>query len=122
MKINSDAFIAQIKSNPENITSSEVINYIDIHYHYTPTKFSNGPESDCVISQAGDNEGSCKIFSFALLHKLNQIQTLNCFGQYYRQDVLNNPDDTNHANIRNFMKYGWEHVIFEHIALATKDL
>ena len=118
---NSDAFIAQIKANPENITFSEVINYIDSHYHYTPTKFSNGPESDCVISQAGDNEGSCKIFSFAFLHQFDAMQTLNCFGDYYRKDVLHHPDATNHANIRTFMKYGWQHISFEQPALKIKN-
>ena len=115
---NLSTLLEEIKLHPENIQFQDVINHIDKFYRYTPTRFCNGPTNDCVISKAGENEGSCKIFSFALLHELNEIQTLNCFGQYYRNDVLNHPNDTNHANIRAFMKYGWKHVVFDHNALV----
>jgi hypothetical protein len=30
--------------------------------------------------------------------------TLSCFGAYYQEDVLGDPDGTSHQNIRNFMK------------------
>ena len=119
---NSEALIQQIKSNPESIEFQDVINHIDNFYHYTPTQFSNGPDNDYVISKVGENEGSCKIFSFAQIQQLDESQTLNCFGQYYRDDVLNHPDATDHANIRTFMKHGWKHVIFDHPALIAKDL
>ena len=79
---------------------------INEFYHYTPTSFSNGLDIDCLSNDAGTNEGSCKIFAFAVLNQLDKLQTLNLFGDYY-QDVLNDPNGTSHQNIRNFMQYGW---------------
>jgi len=73
-----------------------------------------------LVNQAGTNEGSCKIFAFAQLNQLNQQQTLNLFGDYYRLDVLNNPDGTGHQNIRNFMQFGWDGIRFNGEALTAK--
>ncbi len=115
-----DELIQKIKTNPENIEFQKVIENIDKFYDYTATQFSNGAGDDCVISRAGENEGSCKIFAFGLLHELNQTQTLNCFGQYYRNDVLKHPEKTDHANIRNFIKYGWENIAFDGVVLKKK--
>lgn len=112
--------IQKIKNSPESIEFQEVIETIDRFYDYTPTRFSNGAGNDCVISKAGENEGSCKIFAFGLLHELTEIQTLNCFGQYYRNDVLKHPGNDDHANIRNFIKYGWENIAFDGVALKDK--
>ena len=40
---------------------------------------------------------------------------------YYRKDVLEDPDGDSHANIRAFMKGGWESVKFpKGLALAPK--
>lgn len=108
----------KIKESPQTIEFDDVINAINDHYIYTPRLFRNGKTGDCIINQAQENEGSCKIFSFALLHQLTEHQTLNCFGQYYRDEVLNYPDDTNHGNIRTFMKYGWDCIQFEGEALT----
>ncbi|MCK5002016.1 MAG: HopJ type III effector protein [Gammaproteobacteria bacterium] len=112
-----DELIQQIKSRPESIEFQDVIKHIDKSYDYTPTQFSNGNADDCVTSKAGENEGSCKIFAFGLLNKLDEIQTLNCFGQYYRDDVLKHPENTDHANIRTFIKHGWKDIVFDNIAL-----
>lgn len=117
---NLDAFIQQIKSQPENIEFQDVISLIDTAYHYTPTPFRNGPVGQSVLSNAGENEGSCKIFAFARLHQLNESQTLNCFGKYYRDEVLPHPEGTDHANIRSFMQHGWEHIAFDAAALKIK--
>ena len=110
--------IHQIKNNPETIEFQDIIKVIDNSYKYLPTRFINGPSDDNVINEAGENEGSCKIFSFAKINKLNEEQTLNCFGEYYRSDVLKNPDASDHANIRTFIKYGWKHVNFDKHALT----
>lgn len=115
-----DTLLSQIKSTPETVEFQDVINTIGEHYNYTPAQFSNGPVNDCVISNAGENEGSCKIFAFAQLNSLNENQTLNCFGQYYRDDVLNHLNSTDHANIRTFMKYGWENINFNRLPLKIK--
>ena len=42
------------------------------------------------------------------------------FGSYYRDDVLGDPSGEDHANIRNFMKYGWDGVLFDSNALTAK--
>ena len=49
---------------------------------------------------------------------LNQAQTLALFGRFYREDVLNNPNGDDHANIRNFMETGHEGVVFETFPLV----
>ena len=119
---NLDNLIEQIKSRAETIEFNNVIDIINEFYDYTATQFSNGPDNDCVISMAGENEGSCKIFAFALLQQLDEQQTLNCFGKYYRGDVLNHPEGTDHANIRTFMKYGWKNISFDLAVLEKKKL
>ena len=116
-----DQLVKQIKVNPEKIEFQQVITVIEEHYFYTPTQFTNGAANDCIINQAGENEGSCKIFSFAHDQNLDKSQTLHCFGQYYRDDVLNHPENIDHANIRNFIKYGWKGITFNGSALNYKE-
>jgi hypothetical protein len=107
-------------TNTEDISFDETIAVIAENYHYHPTKFSNGLNEHALVNQAGTNEGSCKIFAFAQLHKLTQQQTLNLFGDYYRLDVLNDPYGTGHQNIRKFMHYGWDGIRFDGVALTAK--
>ena len=45
---------------------------------------------------------------------------LACFGSYYFEEVLGNPEGSNHQNIRNFMKTGWNGIKFEGEALSEK--
>ncbi|MFK7031583.1 HopJ type III effector protein [Flavobacterium oreochromis] len=92
----------------ENVTFEEVIAHIDANYVFTPTAFKNGNQ----LNEEGQNNGSCKIFSFALLHQLDKEQTLQLFGKFY-QDVLETPDAIDHQNIRNFMEFGWDEIKFE---------
>jgi hypothetical protein len=103
----------------EPVSFHETIVVITENYHYQPTEFSNGLGEDTLVNPAGSNEGSCKIFAFAKLHGLNQEQTLNLFGDYYRVDVLQNLQGAGHQNIRNFMRYGWEGVRFKDAALTA---
>ena len=51
----------KIKQNPEEISFDDVIAYIDEHYDFVPTAFQNGE----VLNEENQNNGSCKIFSFA---------------------------------------------------------
>ena len=104
-------FITKIKSG-QKVSFDDTMAVINESYHYTPTSFSNGLGNDCLNNDAGTNEGSCKIFAFAKLNQLDKTQTLNLFGDFYHQDVLNDPDGTGHQNIRNFMHYGWEGIQF----------
>ncbi len=109
-----------LNSTPEIIEFDKVMQVIADCYHYSPTRFTNGKGSDQVTNEAGSNEGSCKIFFFAKLNNLNEKQTLACFGQYYRNDVLAHPENTDHANIRNFMQSGWDGIQFDGVALTEK--
>jgi hypothetical protein len=111
------SFLEKIKNN-NAVSFDETIAAITENYHYQPTEFRNGLNEDALVNQAGTNEGSCKIFALAQIHRLDQQQTLNLFGDYYRLDVLNNPNRTDHQNIRNFMKYGWEGICFKGQALT----
>ncbi len=108
--------INQIIQNPSTIAFAQVITHIDTQYHFTPTAFQNGEFHNA----ANQNNGSCKIFSFAKLQQLTKEQTLHLFGDYYRKDVLQNLDGTDHQNIRNFIKFGWDGIRFEGEALVKK--
>jgi hypothetical protein len=111
-----DAFIEKINSTPNSIQFTDAIAIIEEHYEFTPTAFQNG----LLKNDAGQNSGSCKLFSFAKLHSLTETQTLECFGDYYRVDVLQHPDAQDHQNIRNFMQFGWGGIAFEGNALRKK--
>ena len=116
-----EELIQEINNQPEMVSFSDVIKVITNHYSYTPTRFSNGTSTDQTINEAGSNEGSCKIFAFAKLNGLNEQQTLTCFGDYYRNDVLDNPNADDHANIRTFMRHGWAGISFEQDALSQAN-
>ncbi len=115
-----DELISRIKQAPQTIQFTDVIHTIDEHFNYQPTRFSNGDGTHAVINEARSNEGSCKVFSFAQLHNLNEQETLACFGHYYRDDVLKHPDGEDHMNIRQFMKTGWQGIHFDSPALMEK--
>lgn len=106
----------QLERAPETIDFKDVIAFIDEHYDFMPTKFINGN----TVNEAGQNNGSCKIFSFAKLNDFSKQETLHLFGQFYREDVLKNPDGTDHQNIRSFIEYGWDGISFEGKALSRK--
>jgi hypothetical protein len=111
-----DSFLGKLKNFPESIEFEDTMAAVDAGYLYTPTEFTNGE----ITNRAGENEGSCKLFSFAKLHNLTQEQTLACFGKHYREDVLRDPVGDSHQNIRNFMRTGWSGIKFENDALVSK--
>jgi len=110
------SFLEKLKQAPSTITFPETISVIEENYNFTPTTFNNGTQQN----EAGQNSGSCKLFAFAQLHNLSQAETLACFGAYYFEEVLGDPNGTNHQNIRNFMKTGWDGIQFEGEALLLK--
>jgi len=112
-----DTFLQRLNDTPEGIAFDDTMALIDALYEFTPTTFRNGNQ----LNEAGKNNGSCKLFSFARLHGLTPLQTLYCFGDYYRKDVLGNPDGTDHQNIRNFIRTGWGGISFEGSVLAPKQ-
>ncbi|MEJ1221448.1 HopJ type III effector protein [Sediminicola sp. 1XM1-17] len=110
-------FLKKLGTAPNDITFMDTMEVIEEHYYFEPVKFTNGR----MVNEAGQNSGSCKLFSFAKLQGLNEAETLACFGDYYRCDVLKNPQGEDHQNIRNFMKTGWGGVAFEKDALTKKQ-
>jgi hypothetical protein len=103
------------KLKDDSLPFKAVIEFIDTYYQHQPTAFKNGT----LYNEATQNQGSAKVFTFAQLHKLNEADTLCLFAEHY-QSVLQNPDGTDHQNIRQFMLHGWPRVVFEGQALLSK--
>ncbi|MDD2893437.1 MAG: HopJ type III effector protein [Halothiobacillaceae bacterium] len=103
---------------------TEVVPFVDTLaligelYRCVPTAFTNGLGEDALHSPAGTNEGSCKVFAFALLNGLSPDETLTCFGEHY-QAVLVDPAGTGHPNIRLFMRDGFAGIRFEGTPLVS---
>lgn len=110
------ALIEKLTLQPEQVEFQEVIATIDENFEFMPTAFVNGE----TVNAENQNNGSCKIFAFAQLQQLSVEQTLACFGDFYRKDVLENPDNDDHQNIRNFIRFGWAGVKFSGQALSAK--
>ena len=106
----------QLEKSAGDIQFKDVIAFIHEHYDFTPTKFTNGN----TVNEADQNNGSCKVFSFAKLNALSKEETLVLFGDFYRTDVLQNPEGNDHQNIRNFMEFGWDGISFEGEALKRR--
>lgn len=111
-----ESFLEKLNTTPETITFAETIAVIEAHYDFAPTAFENGLQHNA----AGENSGSCKLLAFAEIQNLSEEATLACFGTYYFDDVLKNPNGTDHQNIRNFIKTGWEGIGFYGSPLVLK--
>lgn len=109
-------YIFKLKNLPENVSFEDTVFIIDKYYIFKPTEFKNAE----ILNNIDENNGSCKIFAFGLLNKLNESEVLHCFGDYYRKDVLKDPFGVNHQNIRSFIKNGWSAIQFEKEALSLK--
>ena len=113
--MNIQQFIDKLKTSPTEVAFSETMKIIDDNYNFTPTAFTNGE----IKNDVGQNNGSCKLFAFAKLLSLTKEETLFCFGEHY-QNVLGDANGTSHQNIRNFMKTGFEGLIFDSEVLKRK--
>jgi len=112
--------LVALKRAPDAIDFNDVMDVIRDNYTYQETEFKNGLGHGVVINRAGTNEGSCKIFAFGQINNLSEPETLACFGDFYRSDVLLQPDGKDHQNIRNFIAYGWAGISFNGVALKRK--
>jgi len=110
-------FLEKLNQNSKSISFDETMAVIEENYEFTPTLFKNGN----INNNSGENNGSCKLFAFAKLQGLNEQQTLDCFGSYYREEVLKNPNGTDHQNIRNFINSGWSGLKFDNQPLTLKN-
>lgn len=95
----------------------ETLAFIENHYDFTASSFNNGSVENAV----DENQGSCKVFALAELLNLSQEQTLQCFGQHYR-DVLATPDVSNHHNLRRVQREGLGDIHFAQFPLAEKTV
>jgi hypothetical protein len=107
--INIDNLLHALSVTPDSIEFNDVITLIDSEFTFTPTAFTNG----AVKNQAGQNTGSCKLLALGKFLNLSKDETLALFGGFFREDVLNNLNGDDHANIRSFMQTGHEGVKFE---------
>tara|TARA_B110000444_G_scaffold255860_1_gene291086 strand:+ start:1707 stop:2057 length:351 start_codon:yes stop_codon:yes gene_type:complete len=114
--MNLKEYIFRLKNLPESISFEDTIFIIDKYYIFEATEFKNAE----ILNKIDENIGSCKIFAFGLLNKLTESEVLQCFGDFYRKDVLIDPCGVNHQNIRSFIKNGWSGVQFEKEALSLK--
>ncbi|AOW20996.1 HopJ type III effector protein [Urechidicola croceus] len=104
-----EKFKNRLQKTPELIEFSDTMSVIESNYTFTPTAFNNGMQHNA----EGQNSGSCKLFAFAVLEGFSKEETLACFGKFYFDEVLNDPNGTGHQNIRNFMETGFEELTFE---------
>ena len=114
--MNIESFKNKLKESPKQIDFSETMNVVDENYNFLPTAFKNGT----LENAEGQNSGSCKLFAFAKAEELTKEDTLACFGQYYFDDVLKDPNGSGHQNIRNFMNTGFEGLTFNGEPLTKK--
>ncbi len=115
-----EQLIENVKNDPESLAFADIMATIDTYFSYTPTRFTNGLSDQAVNNAAGTNEGSCKVIAFAQLNNFTQAQTLACFGHYYREHVLANPEGDDHPNIRQFMRDGWAGIHFSGTPLVRQ--
>lgn len=109
-------FLKKLKEAPETVEFSDTMAVIEANYYFEPTSFKNGN----LTNNADENSGSCKLLAFAHDQKLSKEETLACFGGFYFNDVLNDPNGSGHQNIRNFAKTGFGGVHFDRFPLTKK--
>ena len=114
--MNINELIEQCRATPQSVEFEQVMAVIDQHYDYTPSQFSNG----AINNPAGSNEGSCKIFAFAQLNNLSEMETLSLFGRYCCDDVTGHPEGPDHSKIGKFLLDGWLGIQFDKVVLHEK--
>ncbi len=88
--------------------SNSIFTLANLYHPPRPTAFSIGS----VNNAADENQLSAQICHWAIEEGMRLEETLLLFGEHYQQ-VLQNPDGTDHANIRALMEQGLEKVRFE---------
>ena len=104
------------KLNNKEANFNDVIQYIEDNYTYTASAFTNGNQENA----SDKNQGSAKVFAFAKLNNFSKDDTLKLFAEHYAA-VLENPNGTDHNNIRQFLENGWDGVKFENEVLVAKN-
>lgn len=100
------ALIDQLKK--DTLSFKEVLAFIEDSYTHRPFAFKNGDQ----YNTANENQGSARVFAFAKQQNLSKNDTLLLFAEHYKA-VLDNPQGSDHQNIRQFMLHGWDGIVFE---------
>jgi hypothetical protein len=108
-----DNLITSLKAG--DISFAEVLAFIEKDYLHTPTAFKNGE----AYNEATQNQGSAKVFAFAIINNITEEDTLYLFAEHY-QAVLASPEAADHQNIRQFMLNGFAGIEFEGVALTAR--
>ena len=95
---------------------ADTLAFVAAGYDYQPQAFTNGG----VENAAGQNEGSCKTLSLALLEGLSDQEALLAFGEHYRS-VVATPEGSDHGNIRALIEHGLAGVTFATPPLTRKS-
>jgi len=111
-----ETFKKILKIAPKTVQFQDTMAVIETNFEFSPTAFKNGT----LNNNNHQNMGSCKLLAFAKMQELTKAETLACFGQFYFEDVLNDPNGNGHQNIRNFIKTGFEGLSFESEPLKEK--
>ena len=74
-----EVFNANLEMSGDEIMFEEVIEVIDTYYEYGLIEFKNGD----ILNQAGENEGSAKVLSYAALSDLDKETTLKVSCTFY---------------------------------------
>lgn len=123
------SFISDARAG--RVEFEETLSLIDKLFRVTACEFKVGKPPHVNENAAGTNTGALRVFAFGKLLGLDKQTTLNLFGRHYHE-VVANPHGDAHANIRAFMRDGWEGVSFateplhaldsEMIAAAQRDI
>ena len=104
------------KMDPTSIRFAATMDALNASYDTRPVPFSVG----ATHSEAGQNNGSALIISFAKHVGLTKDEALALFGEHYAS-VRAEPEGTSHSNIRSFMAGGFACVSFpEGLAIINK--
>ena len=106
-------FLADMETNTHLFATT--LGFINQWYDFTPSAFRNGT----VTNSAEQNQGSCRVLAMALQLGLSAEQTLECFGEHYR-DVLATPAVDNHHNLRRLQAEGLIDIHFDQLPLRRK--
>ena len=109
-----DQLIQQL-TDSEN-TFADTLEFIEQWFEFRPTAFKNGD----VNNTNEQNQGSCKVLALAELLNLSDLQTLQCFGEHYRE-VLATPTADNHFNLRRLVRDGRQDIHFDCFPLTKKS-
>lgn len=115
-----EEFLEKVKKGTR-VSFKETMAMVEENFIYTPVQFFNGRGDATVMNAPGTNEGSCKIFALGKRFALSKEETLSLFGELYWRDVVEKPDGTDHANIRTFLRDGWEGIRFEADPLKPRN-